>query len=763
MVSGGQQYQDKDDDRYRFVKEVERADSSGVNEKIDALTFLVQGLAVAQIQNVRCGVCSENRHFTDACPILQDPSTKQACYGSGDAQQDALRRRKYDPYSNTYNPEKEQSAEPLAPKVSVEPKVSNSQSLIAAHFPSRLIRNKEDDEKEIFELFKKIEINLPLIDDIKQVPRYTKFLKELCAKKMRYGKDARIKVGENVSAVIQRKLPQKCRDPDMFTIPYIIGSPMKETRVIIQLANRSNAYPQGVVEDVLVKVNDLIFSMDFYIVDMDDSFSAHRSLILLGRPFMKTVRTKIDVDKGMLSFEFDGDIVIFNIFEAMKHVEDPKALYMADIVDQSVDDFVENNFREDRLEQVLFGGLTETAAITEEDEEIRDVIMQLLLMKSDGMPIPDDFSDELLLAVAGVTPCQNRRFTATFSVASSTSAMEKRRKLTKLSTVQEVGTSVPPTTTTPDSSLHDFASPPDAVKSPERMISSTAHKPSSSTADSCSDESATPSPLVSSVPPQLPSRHTYVHLPPFRPASKVHQCADWNVDRILIGPRVFDWENIAVLGVNDQSHAHITHIGWSSMLDISLHVYHDMTLEFLSSYVFDASRGREDSHAVLFTLGGREFNLSINTLNVLLGFETDESLRDELYENVSCEVPASFSAHLTEKWVPLGSFITLLAQRLHVDIPEPIYVSASYFTLNDFCTMHLLFVNAEGQYQLSRPGVSGPSHSASAGTSSGPAPSLAAIEELFERFTHRLESHLDALDDCLAAVEQAVINFSYSP
>ncbi|KAH6787089.1 hypothetical protein C2S52_006641 [Perilla frutescens var. hirtella] len=265
------------------------------------------------------------------------------------------------------------------------------------------------------------------------------------------------------------------------------------------------------------------------------------------------------------------------------------------------------------------------------------------------------------------------------------------------------------------------------------------------------------------------------------------------------------------------------------MLDVSLPVYHELSLEFLSSYVFDASRDIGDSHTVLFTLGGREFNLSVNTLNVLLGFETDESLHDALYESAYREVPSTFAAHLTEKWRELsiesafmphssrsvnirddglrlchrflsynmfgrskmmnivtaqelfildcmrlheklnfglpvsGSFITLLAQRLHVYIPEPIYVHASSFTLNDFRTMHLLFVNAERQYQLSRPGVSGPSHSPSAGTSSGTAPTLAAIEELFERFTHRLESCLDALEDRLMAVEQAVINFSRSP
>jgi hypothetical protein len=46
--------------------------------------------------------------------------------------------------------------------------------------------------------------------------------------------------------------------------------PLKETKVIIQLVDRSNSYPKGVVEDVLIRINELIFPMEFYIIDMDD-------------------------------------------------------------------------------------------------------------------------------------------------------------------------------------------------------------------------------------------------------------------------------------------------------------------------------------------------------------------------------------------------------------------------------------------------------------------------------------------------------------
>ena len=51
-------------------------------------------------------------------------------------------------------------------------------------FPISSSRSKkEDKEKEILEVFKKVELNIPLLDAIKQIPKYAKFLKELCTTK----------------------------------------------------------------------------------------------------------------------------------------------------------------------------------------------------------------------------------------------------------------------------------------------------------------------------------------------------------------------------------------------------------------------------------------------------------------------------------------------------------------------------------------------------------------------------------------------------
>ena len=52
--------------------------------------------------------------------------------------------------------------------------------------------------------------------------------------------------------------------------------------VTIQLADRSVVHPKGVLEDVLMKVNKLIFPADFYVIKMEEDNTPGSSNILLG-------------------------------------------------------------------------------------------------------------------------------------------------------------------------------------------------------------------------------------------------------------------------------------------------------------------------------------------------------------------------------------------------------------------------------------------------------------------------------------------------
>ena len=74
---------------------------------------------------------------------------------------------------------------------------------------------KYDNDKEIYDVFRKCEVNMPLLDALKQIPRYAKFLKELCTtkKKQRLKGVQKVKVSKHVSAIFQQKLPPKCGYP----------------------------------------------------------------------------------------------------------------------------------------------------------------------------------------------------------------------------------------------------------------------------------------------------------------------------------------------------------------------------------------------------------------------------------------------------------------------------------------------------------------------------------------------------------------------
>ncbi|XP_045795991.1 uncharacterized protein LOC123890420 [Trifolium pratense] len=269
------------------------------------------------------------------------------------------------------------SSAPKPPSVTIETEPEKERVYVPPiPFPQRVQKNIKktvEEDKEILDVFRKCVVNIPLLDAIKQIPKYAKFLKDLCTHKRKLKENERISLGRNVSAFIQPKtgssanvsvisqtMPEKCDDPGVFAIPCSIGDrkfencmldlgaginvmptsiynnldlgPLQPTGLIVQLANRSNARPAGKVEDVLVQVNDLILPADFYILDMEGETNSSRAPIILGRPFMRTARTKVDVYDGTMSMEF-GDIVAkFNIFDAMKHPVEEHSVFYMDLV-----------------------------------------------------------------------------------------------------------------------------------------------------------------------------------------------------------------------------------------------------------------------------------------------------------------------------------------------------------------------------------------------------------------------------------------------
>ncbi|XP_027158344.1 uncharacterized protein LOC113759962 [Coffea eugenioides] len=77
-------------------------------------------------------------------------------------------------------------------------------------------------------------------------------------------------------------------------------------------------------------------SKNFYVLYMGDERALNPSPILLGRPFLSTVRTKIDVNEDTLSMEFDGKIINFNIFDTMKYPDEANSVFALSVIEPLV-------------------------------------------------------------------------------------------------------------------------------------------------------------------------------------------------------------------------------------------------------------------------------------------------------------------------------------------------------------------------------------------------------------------------------------------
>ncbi|CAN6444964.1 unnamed protein product [Victoria cruziana] len=117
----------------------------------------------------------------------------------------------------------------------------------------------------MLEMFRAVRINLPLLDTISQVPAYARFLKELCTKKRRSRRIPKsVMLSKETSSILLRRMPLKLEDPGL-----------KPTSMTIQLANRSVKSPRRVLEDVLLKIEDFVFPVDFVILDMEGVDADH--------------------------------------------------------------------------------------------------------------------------------------------------------------------------------------------------------------------------------------------------------------------------------------------------------------------------------------------------------------------------------------------------------------------------------------------------------------------------------------------------------
>ncbi|XP_062118572.1 uncharacterized protein LOC133832214 [Humulus lupulus] len=195
-------------------------------------------------------------------------------------------------------------------------------------FPQRFQKKKLDSQfKKFLDMLKQLHINIPLEKALEQMSNYVKFMKDVLTRKRRLGEFETVALTKECSSFLQNKLPPKMKDPGSFVIPCTID---------------------GKIEDVLVKVDKFIFPADFIVLD----YEADREIpIILGRPFLTTGRTLIDVQKGELTMRVQDEQVTFNVFKAMRFPYEIEECSTVSVVDSLASREFETSNIDDPLER----------------------------------------------------------------------------------------------------------------------------------------------------------------------------------------------------------------------------------------------------------------------------------------------------------------------------------------------------------------------------------------------------------------------------
>ncbi|CAN6453583.1 unnamed protein product [Victoria cruziana] len=221
----------------------------------------------------------------------------------------------------------------------------------------------------MLETFRYVRINLFLLDAIQQVLTYARFLKELCTRKRKSRKVPKcVMLSAGTSSLLQRRLPPKLEDPGAPIIPCMLGDIHVERALLdlgasvnvlpgcfydacgleglrpismtIQMADRSAKRSRGVLEDMLIKIEDLIFPVDFIVLDMEGVDADHQTPIILDRPFLATANMYINCRTGVLEISFAGQCFRMNIFQAAMGPAGDRCISFAEADSDDVDEIV---------------------------------------------------------------------------------------------------------------------------------------------------------------------------------------------------------------------------------------------------------------------------------------------------------------------------------------------------------------------------------------------------------------------------------------
>nr|GEV20590.1 hypothetical protein [Tanacetum cinerariifolium] len=238
------------------------------------------------------------------------------------------------------------------------------------------------------------------------------FKQDLCTqkRKLKATLPKNINLTERVSAVLPSSLPSKFKDPGAPLISVVVGNitikkalldldasinilpaslvdkydlgTLRKTDTIISLADRSTKILRGILEDVILKVDDFYYPVDFFVMDTELPYKDVQPNIILGRLFLAMIDTRINYRTGAMDIAFGNRKLQLNVFNSLNSPISNNC-YNIDTIDECIQTHTESMNSDRTLENLhyvdnekeLFDGMT----FHEKEEEFQMIEEEFLL------------------------------------------------------------------------------------------------------------------------------------------------------------------------------------------------------------------------------------------------------------------------------------------------------------------------------------------------------------------------------------------------
>ena len=130
------------------------------------------------------------------------------------------------------------------------------------------------------------------------------------------------KLGEYCNTFVKRALLDLRASVNL--LPYSVYKQLglgelKSTSITLSLTDRLNKFSRGIIEDVLIQINNFYCLVDFVVLDTEQGTSGLNHVpIILGRPFLATANALINCRSGVMQLTFGNMTIELNIFHSCK-------------------------------------------------------------------------------------------------------------------------------------------------------------------------------------------------------------------------------------------------------------------------------------------------------------------------------------------------------------------------------------------------------------------------------------------------------------